>query len=77
MDFSKNLDRHPNNGRGRSSENLGEEVEETVTPIRKIGLMVDLSGVERARQGGKTISESAREREMGGRRKRCHLLFGR
>ena len=50
-----------------AAKNLGEEVEETVTLIRKIGLMVDLSGVERAKGGGETISESARERD--GRKK--------
>ena len=59
-----------------AAKNSGEEVEETVTLIRKIGLMVDLSGMERARGVAKPFPK-VREREMGGRRKRCHLLFGR
>ena len=45
-----------------AAKNLGEEVEETVTLIRKIGLMVDLSEPASEQGGGETISESARER---------------
>ena len=44
-----------------AAKNLGEEVEETVTLIRKIGLMVDLSGVERAR-GRNHFRKCERER---------------
>ena len=57
-----------------AAKNLGEEGDETVTLIRKIGLMVDLS--EWSERGGEPFPK-VRERGMGGRRKRCHLLFGR
>ena len=49
-----------------AAKNLGEEVEETVTLIRKIGLMVDLSEPARGRNH---FRKCERERERDGRKK--------